>query len=61
MDYIREKGVMKSKLKSQTSLDKLNEKDTAQIKKFDLYKDFDGAVSRLKPYQILALNRGENL
>lgn len=61
MDYIKEKGIVKSKLKTQSSLDKLNEKDRAQIKKFDLYKEFEWAISRLKPYQILALNRGENL
>lgn len=42
-------------------LQKLNAKDTEQIKKFEIYFDFDITLSRIKPYQILALNRGENL
>jgi uncharacterized protein len=53
--------LVKSKLKSQSSLEKLNEKDKAQVKKFDLYVEFECPVSKLKPYQVLALNRGENL
>jgi hypothetical protein len=32
---------VKSKLKTQASLDKLNEKDKGQIRKFDLYKEFE--------------------
>ena len=60
-EYLWEKGVVKSKLKTQASLDKLNEKDKGQIRKFDLYKEFEWSISRLKPYQILALNRWENL
>ena len=31
------------------------------MKKFDIYADFSVLVSRVKPYQTLALNRGENL
>jgi len=38
-------------------LEKLNEKDRAQIQKFEIYKDFSGRLGYLKPYQILALNR----
>jgi len=60
-EYLWNKWIIKSKLKTQASLDKLNEKDKAQIKKFDIYKDFEGNISRLKPYQILALNRWENI
>ena len=31
------------------------------MKKFDIYADFSILVSRVKPYQTLALNRGEGL
>ena len=60
-EYLWNKWIIKSKLKTQASLDKLNEKDKAQIKKFDIYNDFEGNISMLKPYQILALNRWENI
>jgi len=50
-----------SKVKTAKSLEKLNEKDKGQISKFDLYSDFIQRIAWLKPYQILALNRGENL
>ncbi len=42
-------------------LEKLNQKDTEQIPKFELYSDFNARIARIKPYQILALNRGESL
>jgi hypothetical protein len=42
-------------------LEKLNEKDKNQIPKFDLYNDYNLKIRYIKPYQILALNRGENL
>jgi len=50
-----------SKIKTEKSLEKLNEKDKTQISKFDIYSDFIGRISYLKPYQILALNRWEDL
>ncbi len=50
-----------SKLKGPKMLAKLNEKDTAQIKKFDIYADFSAPLWKLKPYQVLALSRGEKL
>ncbi len=50
-----------SKIKTEKSLEKLNEKDRWQISKFDIYSDFTQKISWLKPYQILALNRWENL
>ena len=50
-----------SKLKGPKMLAKLNEKDTAQIKKFDIYADFSTPLWKLKPYQILALIRWEKL
>lgn len=42
-------------------LGKLNEKTRGEVGKFDIYADFTAMVSRIKPYQTLALNRGENL
>lgn len=50
-----------SKIKTENALEKLNEKDRGQISKFDIYSDFNVRISSLKPYQILALNRWENL
>jgi transcriptional accessory protein Tex/SPT6 len=46
-----------SKIKTEKSLEKLNDKDKAQIPKFDIYKDGSIKLSNIKPYQILALNR----
>ncbi len=54
-------GQMVSKLKSEKMLEKLNEKVRGEVKKFDIYADFSIAIARIKPYQTLALNRGENL
>jgi len=56
-EFLLEKGIIISKIKTKNALEKLNEKDTNQIPKFDIYSDFNLQVSRLKPYQILALNR----
>ena len=50
-----------SKSKTEKSLEKLNEKDREQIPKFEIYNEFTAKISYLKPYQVLALNRGENL
>ena len=60
-EYILNKWIIKSKFKTKSSLDKLNEKDRWQISKFELYSDFDWQIRNLKPYQILALNRWEKL
>jgi protein Tex len=38
-------------------LEKLNEKDKDQIPKFEIYFEFEARISRIKPYQTLALNR----
>jgi uncharacterized protein len=54
-------GDIVSTKKSDKMLEKLNQKDTEQIPKFALYSEFNARISRIKPYQILALNRGENL
>jgi uncharacterized protein len=50
-----------AKKKSDKMLAKLKEKDAQQIPKFELYKDFKAGLKSLKPYQVLALNRGEQL
>ena len=54
-------GNIASSKKSDKMLEKLNAKDTEQIPKFALYFEFSSRINRIKPYQILALNRGENL
>jgi len=54
-------GILISKIKTPTALAKLNKKDAGQVSKFDIYTDFSNRINYLKPYQILALNRGENL
>ena len=60
-EYILEKWIIASKFKTKASLNKLNEKDRAQVSKFELYSEFELQIFRLKPYQVLALNRWENL
>lgn len=50
-----------SKIKTAAALEKLNEKDKGQIDKFEIYKDFSIWFSRIKPYQTLALMRGDKL
>ena len=42
-------------------LEKLNDKVRGEVRKFDIYASFTISVPRIKPYQILALNRGEDL
>lgn len=54
-------GNISSAYKTEKSLEKLNEKDTKQIPKFKIYNDFTKEISKIKAYQTLALNRGENL
>lgn len=61
IDTLQQHGNIQSKVRSDKMLEKLNEKDRAQVQKFDIYKDFSCRISRIKPYQILALNRGKKL
>jgi len=58
---LQKTGNISASKKSDKMLEKLNTKDTEQIPKFSLYFDFSSRIHRIKPYQILALNRGENL
>ena len=61
METLQKYWEISSKYKTEKSLEKLNEKDREQIPKFSIYNDFTVKISYLKPYQILALNRWENL
>ena len=58
---LKKSGDISASKKSDKMLEKLNQKDTEQIPKFALYFEFICRINRIKPYQILALNRGENL
>lgn len=58
---LQKTGDISASKKSDKMLEKLNAKDTEQIPKFALYFAFNSRINRIKPYQILALNRGENL
>lgn len=60
-NYLSAKWLLISKKKSEKMLEKLNEKTKWEVKKFDIYAEFTILISRVKPYQTLALNRGENL
>ncbi len=61
IETLEQHGTVESKLKTDKALEKLNEKDRAQIPKFDIYKEFSWRIQYLKPYQVLALNRWESL
>jgi len=61
IDALEEHGTIASKFKWEKMLTKLNDKDRWQVQKFEIYKEFSARLGYLKPYQILALNRGENL
>lgn len=60
-EFLEQEGILISKMKSEKMLAKLNLKDQEQVHKFELYKEFTAKISHIKPYQILALNRGENI
>ena len=60
-EYLHTKWLISSKRKSEKMLEKLNEKTKGEVKKFDIYAEFSIIISRIKPYQTLALNRWENL
>lgn len=61
LETLQKFGEISSKYKSEKMLEKLNEKDREHIPKFEIYREFNAKISFLKSYQILALNRGENL
>jgi protein Tex len=61
IEELQNRWTISSNKKSEKMLEKLNQKDTEQIPKFALYFESCLRISRIKPYQILALNRWENL
>ena len=61
IDELQTKGIITANKKSEKMLEKLNQKDAEQIPKFSLYFEANLKINSIKPYQILALNRGENL
>ncbi len=61
IETLNEAWVILSNKKWEKALEKLNEKDRDQISKFDIYAEFAIKINLVKPYQILALNRWENL
>ena len=60
-EYLLQEWVILSQMKSEKMLAKLHLKDQEQVHKFELYKEFSGKIIQIKPYQILALDRGENI
>ncbi len=61
IEELKKYWMISSNKKSDKMLEKLNEKDKEQIKKFEIYFENSLKISYIKPYQILALNRWENL
>ncbi len=61
IEELEKYGMIESKKKTPKALEKLNEKDKDQIPKFEIYFEFSAKLWYIKPYQILALNRWENL
>lgn len=61
IEQLNQYWIISSKKKWEKMLEKLNEKDKEQIPKFEIYFEFETRISRIKPYQTLALNRWENL
>ena len=59
--YLEKKSNIVSKIKGEKVIAKLPENIKKDIHKFEIYSDFTINISRIKPYQILALNRWENL
>ena len=61
-EYLQEESVVKSeKVKIKASAKEVSEKQQQKDKKeiYQIYYDFSINIKRIKPYQLLALNRGE--
>ena len=61
-EFLLESSIIKSeKTKARPSQEKISEKQKEKEKKeiFQIYYDFKIEINKIKPYQILALNRGE--
>ncbi len=61
IEEYKKHGLIESGKKSDKMLEKLNEKNREQISKFEIYFENTLKINTIKPYQILALNRGEKL
>lgn len=59
--YLQKKSLVVSKIKGEKMIAKLPENVAKDVHKFDIYSDFSITIERIKPYQVLALNRGEKL
>jgi uncharacterized protein len=59
--YFSSYGVIESDFVKQDKIDTLVDKVKGQVHKFEIYDGFIGDVHKLKEYQVLALNRGEDL
>ena len=59
--YLQKKSLVVSKVKWEKVIAKLPENIRKDVHKFDIYSDFSIAISKIKPYQTLALNRWKNL
>ena len=60
-NLINKLWIITSKFKTEKSLEKLNNKTKSELYKFDLYSNFRLLVSKVKPYQTLALHRWAKL
>jgi uncharacterized protein len=59
--YFSSYGVFESDFNKQDKIDALIDKAKGQVHKFEIYDGFIGEVEKIKEYQVLALNRGEDL
>lgn len=60
-ENINSTWIVISKIKWEKALEKLDANAKKQLNKFEIYSDFNILAKKLKPYQILAINRWENL
>lgn len=60
-NYLSTKWILVSKIKWEKMIEKLDTIWQKNLWKFELYKDFNSGVKSIKSYQILAINRGDNL
>jgi len=59
--YLEKKSNIVSKIKWEKSIEKLADNIKKDTYKFDIYSDFEINISKVKPYQILALSRWEKM
>ncbi len=59
--HVQKKSIVTSKIKWEKMIEKLPENIKKDVHKFSIYSDFQIVISKIKPYQVLALNRWVNL